>query len=64
MLSIADIPMAGIHFTGIIGVVLWQTQKKPGLFQRKKEFVHFSEIYRKPCRLREIFHDLTEKVTA
>lgn len=23
MLSIADIPMAGIHFTGIIGVVLW-----------------------------------------
>ena len=24
MLSVADIPMAGIHFTGIIGVVLWQ----------------------------------------
>lgn len=23
MLSVADIPMAGIHFTGIIGVVLW-----------------------------------------
>ena len=24
MLSAADIPMAGIHFTGIIGVILWQ----------------------------------------
>lgn len=24
MLSVADIPMMGMHFTGIIGVVLWQ----------------------------------------
>ncbi len=24
MLSVADIPMAGVHFTGIIGVVLWK----------------------------------------
>lgn len=24
MLSVADIPMAGVHFTGIIGFVLWQ----------------------------------------
>ena len=24
MLSVADIPMAGIHFTGIIGIILWQ----------------------------------------
>lgn len=24
VLSVADIPLAGIHFTGIIGVVLWQ----------------------------------------
>lgn len=24
MLSVADIPLAGIHFTGIIGVVLWK----------------------------------------
>lgn len=24
MLSVADIPMAGIHFTGVIGVVLWR----------------------------------------
>ncbi|MBO5474642.1 MAG: hypothetical protein J6A08_12810 [Lachnospiraceae bacterium] len=24
MLSVADIPMAGIHFTGIIGVVVWK----------------------------------------
>lgn len=24
MLSVADIPMAGIHFTGIIGVILWK----------------------------------------
>ena len=24
ILSAADIPMAGIHFTGIIGVVLWR----------------------------------------
>lgn len=24
MLSVADIPMAGIHFTGIIGVILWR----------------------------------------
>lgn len=24
MLSVADIPMAGIYFTGIIGVVLWR----------------------------------------
>lgn len=24
MLSVADIPMAGIRFTGIIGVILWQ----------------------------------------
>lgn len=24
MLSVADIPVAGIHFTGIIGVVLWE----------------------------------------
>lgn len=24
MLSVADIPIAGIRFTGIIGVVLWQ----------------------------------------
>ena len=24
MLSVADIPMAGIHFTGMIGVVLWR----------------------------------------
>lgn len=24
MLSVADIPIAGMHFTGIIGVVLWQ----------------------------------------
>ena len=23
MLSVADIPMAGIHFTGVIGVILW-----------------------------------------
>lgn len=27
MLSVADIPMAGIHFTGIIGVVLWKGQE-------------------------------------
>lgn len=26
MLSVADIPMAGFHFTGIIGVILWQGQ--------------------------------------
>lgn len=24
MLSVADIPMAGMHFTGIIGIVLWK----------------------------------------
>lgn len=24
MLSVADIPMAGIHFTGVIGAILWQ----------------------------------------
>lgn len=24
MLSVADIPMAGIHFTGVIGVILWR----------------------------------------
>ncbi len=24
MLSVADVPMAGIHFTGIIGIVLWR----------------------------------------
>ena len=24
MLSVADIPMMGAHFTGIIGVVLWR----------------------------------------
>lgn len=24
MLSVADIPLAGIHFTGMIGVVMWQ----------------------------------------
>lgn len=24
MLSVADIPLAGIHFTGIIGAILWQ----------------------------------------
>lgn len=24
MLSVADIPMAGVHFTGMIGIVLWQ----------------------------------------
>lgn len=24
MLSVADIPMVGIHFTGVIGVILWQ----------------------------------------
>ena len=23
MLSVADIPIAGIHFTGVIGVILW-----------------------------------------
>ena len=23
MLSVADIPMAGFHFTGVIGVILW-----------------------------------------
>lgn len=27
MLSVADIPIAGIHFTGIIGIVLWQGQE-------------------------------------
>lgn len=27
MLSVADIPMAGFHFTGIIGVVLWQEKE-------------------------------------
>lgn len=27
MLSVADIPMAGFHFTGIIGVVLWKGQE-------------------------------------
>lgn len=27
MLSIADIPIAGIHFTGIIGIVLWQNHE-------------------------------------
>ena len=24
MLSVADIPMAGIHFTGVIGAILWK----------------------------------------
>ena len=24
MLSVADIPLAGLHFTGIIGIVFWQ----------------------------------------
>lgn len=24
MLSVADIPMAGFHFTGMIGVILWR----------------------------------------
>lgn len=24
MLSVADIPIAGIHFTGVIGVILWR----------------------------------------
>lgn len=24
MLAVADIPMAGIHFTGIIGAILWR----------------------------------------
>lgn len=24
MLSVADIPMAGVHFTGVIGTILWQ----------------------------------------
>ena len=24
MLSVADIPMAGMHFTGVIGAVLWK----------------------------------------
>ena len=24
MLSVADIPLAGIHFTGVIGVILWR----------------------------------------
>lgn len=24
MLSVADIPLAGLHFTGIIGIVLWK----------------------------------------
>lgn len=24
MLSVADIPMAGVHFTGVIGAILWQ----------------------------------------
>lgn len=24
MLSVADIPLAGIHFTGIIGIILWR----------------------------------------
>lgn len=28
MLSVADIPMAGFRFTGIIGVVLWQGKEK------------------------------------
>lgn len=27
MLSVADIPIAGIHFTGIIGIVLWQSHE-------------------------------------
>lgn len=27
MLAVADIPIAGFHFTGIIGVVLWQGQE-------------------------------------
>lgn len=27
MLSVADIPIAGIHFTGIIGIVLWKGQE-------------------------------------
>lgn len=27
MLSVADIPLAGIQFTGIIGVVLWKGQE-------------------------------------
>ena len=27
MLSVADIPIAGIHFTGIIGIVLWQNRE-------------------------------------
>lgn len=27
MLAVADIPIAGIHFTGIIGCVLWQRQE-------------------------------------
>lgn len=27
MLSVADIPMAGTHFTGIIGIVLWKGQE-------------------------------------
>lgn len=27
MLAVADIPIAGIHFTGIIGIILWQGQE-------------------------------------
>ena len=27
MLSVADIPLAGVHFTGIIGVVLWKGEE-------------------------------------
>ena len=27
MLSVADIPMAGIHFTGVIGAILWQGEE-------------------------------------
>ena len=35
MLSVADIPMAGIRFTGIIGVVLWRGKEDSYLLGSK-----------------------------
>lgn len=35
MLSMADIPIAGVHFTGIIGNILWASSKAFYRFQQK-----------------------------
>ncbi len=63
MLSIADIPMAGIHFTGIIGIVLWKGNEyrlatylgaRPVLLRNRKLRIIQGDLELEACLLENV----------